>query len=242
MFAGIYEGELMETTVGYLKYTYLPSNLRATVISGDYSNLEEITIPSTVEIDGSVYQVKEIGSGAFSSCWRAQSIKIGDGIEIIGKDAFQSCNNAEFDELPSSIITIGENAFNNCNGITSLILPNSLQSIGDYAFNYCNGLQQLILPSSLTSIGRYAFANCKNMTLVTSRLHDPITIPDNVFVTQSWEGEYSESSSAATLCVPEGTKSRYQAIKGWTMFREILEGEMLQAEVAPLTYIYIYIM
>jgi riboflavin synthase alpha subunit len=238
MFADIYEGDLQETMVGNLKYAYLSSTKIATVISGDYSKLEEITIPSTVEIGGSVYQVKEIGSGAFRSCGNLQSVRIENGIEKIGKQAFQACWNAKFEELPSSITTIENNAFNNCNGITSLILPNGLQSIGDYAFNYCDGLQQLVLPSSLTSIGSYAFANCKNMTLVTSRIQNPINIPDNVFVTQSYEGEYSESASAATLCVPEGTKSRYQAIKGWTMFREILEGEMLQAEVAPLTYIY----
>ena len=236
MFAGIYEGELMETTVGGLKYSYLPSSQVAIVISGDYSGLTDVIIPSTVTIDDTVYNVQEIGSGAFSNCNNIKSVTIEYGIEIIGSSAFESCWDTEFGEIPSSVRTIGERAFFNCNRISSLILSEGLRTIGQSAFNSCDGLMQVLLPSSVVNIGERAFAGCRNMILVTSRIQVPISISDDVFITTSSSGE--EVASAATLCVPEGTKAAYQAIKGWTMFREILEGEMLQESVGSLTYIY----
>ena len=239
MFAAIYEGEVHEAVVGDLKYSYLPSSQVAIVIADDYSKLVDVTIPSNVTIEGEVYQVKEIGSGAFREYNNISSVTFEDGLEVIGDYAFQGCWNTEFNELPYTVTTIGESAFNNCNKISTLILPENLRTIGDYAFNYCDGLMQVVLPSSLANIGERAFANCRNLIIVTSRIYEPINIADNVFVTSSGNGDnYKETASAATLCVPEGTKAKYQAIKGWTMFKEILEGEMLQASVDGLTYIY----
>ena len=238
MFAGIYEGEQLERQVGDLNYLYLPSSQTAMVISGDYSQLTEIVIPGTIDIDGTIYQVKEIGSSAFRSCYHKNSITISEGIEKIGDYAFEGCWDVEFSKLPSTITVIGNNAFQNCNMITSLIIPEGVQTIGKFAFSYCDGLQQVLLPNSLTTIAEYAFVDCYNLIFVTSRIQEPLAIPDNVFVVRSRNGEGKEESSAATLCVPEGTKARYQAIKGWTMFKEILEGEMLQAEVGNFTYIY----
>lgn len=73
----------------------------------------EITIPSTITVDGIVYSVTSIGNHAFSS------------------------NNVTAINIPNSVTRIGEHAFNYCNDLTSIIIPNSVTSIGDFAFYDC---------------------------------------------------------------------------------------------------------
>ena len=61
-----------------------------------------------------------------------------------------------------------------------------------------------------------------------SHIIEPPVISDNVFANEKWDQEYQNSywkSSSATLYVPEGTKAKYEAIKGWTMFAKIEEFE-----------------
>ena len=241
MFAGIYEGELLEREVGDLKYAYLPSTLTATVISGNYSELRKVTIPGTVDIDGTTYQVKEIGTGAFRNCSRLDTVVINNGIQIIGREAFQDCYNTEFAVLPSSVRAIGDWAFRWCNRIKNFELPEGLESIGAAAFAGCNSLQKIILPSTLTSIGENVFNGSNNLSSVVSHIREPFEISERVFAASwSWDENNKQvfTPSAATLFVPEGTKALYEAIPGWTMFAAIYEGELIEQKVGDLYYSY----
>ena len=239
MFAGMFEGELQEQVVGDLKYAYLPSTLTATVVAGDYSELRNVTVPGTVTIDGTTYQVKEIGAGAFRDNWQLESVIIQNGVETIGKEAFRWCGNATFSALPSSLRTIEQNAFNNCNNIKILDLPEGLLTIGNNAFIYCYGLQKVILPSTLTSIGESAFASNNNLSVVVSHIQPPFAISANVFGNEEWNSEtqsYDYTPSAATLYVPEGTTAKYQALEGWMMFANMFEGELIEYSDGTLSY------
>ena len=241
MFAGMYEGDLKETTVDSLKYTYIEGAHTATVIVGDYSSYKAITIPSSVTIDGEVYQVKEIGNNAFNGCDNLNNIIISDGIELIGDKSFFGCYNANFGKLPSSVVEIGNQAFWNCNSIKYLEIPEGVKSIGYNAFSSCYGLQKVDLPSTLTSIGNQVFDNCTQLVTVTSHIIEPFTIDKGVFAKISWdEGAQNVvyTPSGARLYVPEGTLEKYQAIEGWTMFAGIYEGEILEAQVGDLKYSY----
>ena len=171
MFAAIYEGEIKEYESDSLKYAYLMSNFTATVIASEkYRDYEAITIPGTVDIEGVVYQVKEIGANAFNGCTNLRNVTIKEGVETIGNSAFQECYSAYFEQLPSSLRTIGDNAFRWCQTNTQRILPEGLLSIGKWAFGGCYYMQKVVLPSTLTSIDEYAFRDNNNLTTVISHI------------------------------------------------------------------------
>ncbi len=241
MFAGIYEGEIKEAVVDSLYYAYLMSSQTATVIaSDDYSSYTAITIPATVTIDGVVYQVKEIGNGAFRDRYRLQNVTISEGIETIGKEAFQWCGSADFGTLPSSLRKIDQNAFYNCNNIKKLELPEGLQTVGEWAFGECYYLQKIVLPSSLTSIANCAFKNNSSLTAVISRIQSPFEIDKNVFGSENWNSETQqyEYVCAADLYVPEGTIEQYKRTEGWNVFLNIYEGELKEITYLGLAYTY----
>ena len=218
-FAGIEEGELLEATVGGLRYSYCTGNGKATVIQDNsYQELTEISIPATVSIDGKSYRVIAIGSSAFRSCWQLQSLTLSEGLETIGNDAF-----------------------NNSNGIKTLTIPEGVTTIGNYAFAYMYGLTKLELPATLTEFGRRLIEGCSRLETVISRNTNPPAISDNTFAYQIWNEQtqqYDLTSSPATLYVPIGTKAQYEALSGWKWFAGIEEGELLEATVGGLRYYY----
>ena len=243
MFAGMYEGELKEAVIGSLKYAYLQSTKVATVVSGEYSELTEVEIPSSITIDNVVYQVKEIGTGAFRGFGNIQSFTFNGGLEKIDDNAFQWCYGAEFGPMPSTLMSIGSYAFCDCDRVQVFELPEGVLSIGNNAFESCSYLQKVILPNSLTSIGDRAFFDCGNLITVVSRIQAPFDIHQNVFGSlyeSYWEGDtYIEhyNPSPATLCVPEGTMGKYKALQGWLMFSDFVEGELVEITSGDLSYI-----
>ena len=95
------------------------------------------------------------------------------------------------------------------------------------AFFYDSRVRRLELPSTLNMIGDEAVLNCNNLQMVISHIKHPFVIHDNTFAVRTWnydtmKFDYKESS--AVLYVPEGSKSEYEAIPGWTHFAKVVEG------------------
>ena len=181
MFIDILEGDLIEGTDGTFNYACATGSKVATLVSGDYSGLSNITIPSTATIDGVVYAVKTIGKEAFFNCYNLESVTFSEGLNAIRYYAFGYCYNAEFSSLPSSIKVIDDNAFFNCNRITNLVIPDGCTTIGNRAFESCFGLVKLELPKSLTSIGDAAFGSAENLAAVISHIEEPFDINKGTF-------------------------------------------------------------
>ena len=244
-FDEIYEGEIDEASDGVLNYRFSINGGTATVISGDYSELRNVTIPGSVNLEGTDYAVKAIGNNAFKNS-SLDTLIISSGVETIGNQAFQYSYSLKSLELPASIRSIGSNAFDNCYNLQNLVIPEGVVSIGNSAFIYCYGIRKLELPSTLTTIGNNAFWNIRDLTTVISRIAVPFEIHQNVFAASS-NGSYNDAGewvetytlSKATLYVPDGTKSAYQAIDGWNMFAEIIEGNPKEATVDGLNYFYL---
>ena len=212
-FSDITEGEPKETTVDGLNYSYVEGKSVATVIGRTNKERRTVTIPGTVSIDGANYAVTVIGIGAFYDDTNIDTLIIQPGVETISKNAFQYCYNMKSITIPEGVKTIGENAFRE-NGTWS------------------PGLKTITLPSTLDSIGNYAFYWCSNLTSVISRIAIPFEINKSVFALRDYyydsSGNYVSdfAKSPATLYVPVGTKSAYEAFGGWTMFDGgIYEGE-----------------
>ena len=223
MFAGIVEGDLHEETIDGVIYSYNKADQTATVVGGDLSDSRKVTILGSIIIDGVDYVVKTISAGAFRNNYYVDSLIVSSGIETIENFAFNECYNIKYVELPSTLTTIGE-----------------------YAFSYCGSIQNLILPSSLTTIGDFAFCG-NNLKTVTSRIQSPLEINQSVFCSR-YESYWDETEQKrvetytnpqATLYVPIGTKSAYEAIEGWSVFPEIVEGEIKQTTYGGLNYTYI---
>ncbi len=223
MFAGIVEGDLHEETIDGVIYSYNKADQTATVVGGDFSDSRKVTILGSIIIDGVDYVVKTISAGAFRNNYYVDSLIVSSGIETIENFAFNECYNIKYVELPSTLTTIGE-----------------------YAFSYCGSIQNLILPSSLTTIGDFAFCG-NNLKTVTSRIQSPLEINQSVFCSR-YESYWDETEQKrvetytnpqATLYVPIGTKSAYEAIEGWSVFPEIVEGEIKQTTYGGLNYTYI---
>ena len=141
---------------------------------------------------------------------------IGNEVTSIGKNAFHSYSSLTSVTIGNSVTSIGEYAFYICSSLTSITIPNSVTSIGGSAFQSCSGLTSVTIPNSVTSIGDWAFYKCSKLTSVTALNPTPVAITEYVFTNRT----------NATLYVPKGSKSAYQAADYWKGFKEIVEIEV----------------
>ena len=126
---------------------------------------KEITIPSSINIDGKDMPVTVIGDKAFEYHESLTTVDIPSSVTTIGDYAFYYCTSLTSINIPSSVTTIGNYAFEACASLTSINIPSSVTTIGYYAFGYCTSLTSINIPSSVTTIGDYAFYNCSSLII-----------------------------------------------------------------------------
>ena len=186
--------------------------------------LTSVTIPNSVT---------SIGNSAFLGCSGLTSVTIPNSVMSIGVNPFAFCSKLYKIEVQS-----GNTQYTSLDGVlftkdmTNIIaypcakqgnsysIPNSVTSIGKHAFEGCSGLTSVTIPNSVTSIGDDAFRNCSGLKEVHSQIEQPFAIYENVFL---YNDNGSNKFTTATLYVPRGTKSKYQATDGWKNFTKIVE-------------------
>ena len=120
---GIVYGITSEQTVEVLSRYYLYND--------PYSG-SAITIPQTVEHDGTTFTVTALSASAFESCTTVTNLTLPPTVRVIGSYCFYNCNFTAL-QLPDSLRTIGDNAFlYSC--VTSLHLPACFEGYGECAF------------------------------------------------------------------------------------------------------------
>lgn len=108
----------------------------------------ELTIPSSVTIEGKDYNVTSIADYGFHECEKF----VGDLI------------------IPNTVTEIGDRVFRNCIGFNGILkLSENLESIGEMAFGYggygtMNFTGKLTIPSSVEYMGDACFQNCSYLT------------------------------------------------------------------------------
>ncbi len=135
---------------------------------GWYDSMEgDLSIPQSVNYNGTTYTVSAIGAGAFSYCSYITSVVIPNTVRIIDKDAFESCSGMNTVSIPSSVTKIRDEAFAYCRTLTSVVIPNSVDSLGERVFYQCDNLISAVIGNSVTAISSSAFSHCYNLTSVT---------------------------------------------------------------------------
>jgi len=171
--------------------------------------------------------VTSIGEYAFMGMG-IESVNIPEGVTHIGDYAFLQCSSLSQISIPDSVTSIGIMAFGFCTNLpvidgiryadTYLVeavdqslstynIKEGTRFIGSYVFNELENLESVTIPASVTLIDDNAFYNCPNLTEVTNLSQVPQTISDGSF-----------SNYNATLYVPAGCKSAYEAAEGWNKF------------------------
>lgn len=115
--------------------------------------IENISIPEKIHIEGKDYAVTKIGKKAFSYCRKLTNVII-----------------------PSSVTEIEYSAFSGCSSLTNVKLPSNITCINDFTFNECTNLKIIIIPSNVTSIGYEAFEGCNNLDVIINNSKDGVNV------------------------------------------------------------------
>ena len=109
---------------------------RGTVtLTGFDTPAEDLVIPATVEIKGSIYKVNRIGANAFNGDTTVKTVSIGNNVVIIDANAFFGCRNLVKVSGGAGLKTIGQNAFARCPKLATFVITSKvLWKIGPQAF------------------------------------------------------------------------------------------------------------
>ncbi len=129
----------------------------------------EVTIPTSVVVNGKTYQVTTIAKGAFSGCSKLKKVVISGSITSIGANAFKGCKSLINVTVGKNVKTIGNGAFSGCSKLKNVTIPSNskLNKIGDKAFYKCVKLEKITIAKNVTTIGKSAFEGCKKLKTIT---------------------------------------------------------------------------
>ena len=197
-----------------------------------YSAFENCTKLTSIEIPSGI---TDINGWTFANCSSLSSVKLNEGLVNIGRYAFQGCSKLEEIEFPSTLKRIvykQENeggAFKDCISLERVIFNEGLEEIGPNTFQGCSNIKSIVLPNSITIIGSCAFEGCNDLSSVTVSIDSPLAITEDVFTNRA----------NATLYVPWGFKSAYEAADYWNEFKDIVEygnSEITMGAIGISTY------
>lgn len=146
----------------------IPNTVK-TLALGALENLNEITLPDSVEV---------LGENAFSYCKKLTSIVIPHSVKTIGKSCFSDCVALKYVSLPDGIDCIPESCFWYCESLDSIDLPSSIKRIGKHAFACGPKIKELDLPYGLETIEEGAFSY---HSVDTIRVPDTVKEYGNIF-------------------------------------------------------------
>ena len=154
------------TTEENLTYTVNDDGQTVTLTNGRNAT-GSITIPATIEKDGTIYPVTSIGDRAFASCWQLVSVTFSGNIDSIGDSAFNNCDALENVTFSGNADSIGDYAFYSCDALESVTFSDDVGSIRGLAFYSCDALENVTFSGNVGNIEGHAFWNCDSLENVT---------------------------------------------------------------------------
>ena len=190
-----------------LKFKILSDNTLEVIKDDSYQELNSVSVPAKVRIDGKIYSVTSIGEGAFANCSSLASIEIPKSVTSIKTSAFGDCNS-----LKSINVATNNPMYSSENGV----LYNKNKTVGIYIppkiepqlLIYDNGTKccwigdkekctKVVIPEGVTSISEYAFWNYSSLT--------SIEIPNSV--TSIGSEAFEGCSRLASIKIPNSVTS-----------------------------------
>ena len=226
----------VEFTLDGITYKGLSSGMAE--VTGASQETSSLTIPESVDFNGTTYRVTSIVDGAFQKNSAIETVVLPSSITSIGQFAFGACTNLKIIVIPNSVTEIGDAAFYGCSSLVSIIIPDKIKRLGDNlfwgcakltdvtipesvttigaeTFRECLTLASLTLPSSIKEIGRYAFQSCLKLTDVYCYAETVPMTDDDAF-----DGS---PTGTATLHVPANAVEDYWAAWPWgDFFKEVV--------------------
>ena len=157
---------------GFCQYTentqtYTYNGKSYTIDGSNYNNtvLQSVTFEQPSNIT-------TIGSHAFNSCTKLESIVIPNSVTSMGTAAFKGCislTDVRFQTNADGSVnleTIPTQCFRYC-PFTSIEIPEGITTIGDEAFQFNLYLKTMKLPNTLTTIGTHFLCDAKSITTLT---------------------------------------------------------------------------
>ncbi len=182
--------------------------------------------------------IKKIGESAFAGCIGLDSIKTPGSMDTLGSRAFAGCIGLKKVVIAQAAY-IGDYAFEGCDSLLRIGLPKSVKTLGKGAFADCVSMDTVALNYGLTLIDSLTFRNCRKLTSITLPSSIDSLVTDAFWgcdrlayirlsdsIPPSYHGSTTNigiNTSAITLRVPKGSKSRYQASPFWSRFTPIVE-------------------
>lgn len=185
------------------------------VFIDEYSIINEVVLPETVEHEGITYRLTEIWSTNTSGSSWLRSIVIPEGVEVVRGGAFQYNGGLETVVFPTSLTAIGELAFSQCEKLESVELPEGLTLLGRYAFEWCRSLRKITIPASVTVIEEGTFRYCPADTIIVKSMTPP-TLGE-----RAYHDDLGQKHNL--LIVPTGSWETYMSTTPWKSFLEIRE-------------------
>ena len=208
----------------------LPNSITAidSRVFQDCKNLVSIDLPNSIKRIGSnafsgcdklshisiPNNVTSIGNGAFENCISLNNLTLPNDLEVINSSTFSGCTDLTNINIPPKITSIGYRAFEGCERLSNVDIHDGITTIDMYAFSRCIGLKSIILPNSLKAVKGSAFEGCKSLEYVESQILTPFNPGYNCF---------SGLPVNSVLCVPYGTKEKYQELDWKNYFNDIVE-------------------
>lgn len=150
-----------------------------------------------------------IGNSAFTNCDKLASLVLPNSVTSIGSQAFRYCSSLREVKLPDGLTSLPNEVFFGC-PLTSINLPETLTSIGTHALLH-GAFDTIVLPESLVYIGEDVFPH--DLGLIYCKALVPPGAVEKSFAQQIYTG--------AILCVPVGSKSRYEKMVPWRDFAHL---------------------
>lgn len=152
-------------TQGNLIYT-VNDDGKSVTVSGTSRNPKQLTIESSILINGTNYPVTEIAMWAFYNARNTLTeVTLPNTVDEIGYQAFFNCSNLTNVTIPEGVRKIGQAAFYGCSQLTSITIPGTVTKM-DSAFSGSTALSQVTLTNGIPKISSNAFSGCTSLTQV----------------------------------------------------------------------------
>ena len=120
---------------GGLKYKVTDFD-EVTLVGVSSAEIKKVTVPATVKIEGSEYEVVSVAKNAFKGNKKITRVTIKADLDRIGDNAFSGCKNLKRIDLCGDIAEIGRKAFYKCTNLKQIyITTEDIKTIEKKAFS-----------------------------------------------------------------------------------------------------------